>query len=81
MPEKFAEVLLKLERNDPEVCKETVRVLLKIADNIIKDSSNRKIRTLQKSNSNISNKILKVNGGIECLKCMGFEEVSFIINI
>ncbi|XP_030766284.1 peptide-N(4)-(N-acetyl-beta-glucosaminyl)asparagine amidase [Sitophilus oryzae] len=70
----FEEVLDKLGENSIETSKETVRILLKIADNILKQPENVKIRTLQKSNHIISKKVLQVNGGSLCLRLMGFVE-------
>ncbi|KAF5300863.1 hypothetical protein FQR65_LT09024 [Abscondita terminalis] len=66
--------MLKIQSNNLETFQEVVRLLVKIADNIIKDPTNTKIRSLQKSNPTISNKILRATGGLDCLKLMGFEE-------
>ncbi|KAF7267653.1 hypothetical protein GWI33_019142 [Rhynchophorus ferrugineus] len=70
----FVEVLDKLGQNSQDESKETVRVLLKIIENILNDPQNPKIRTLQKTNANISKKIMQINGGCLCLKLMGFNE-------
>lgn len=69
------DVISKLQRNPKQIYQEAVRLLTKIAENILHDPSNKKLRTLQKSNPTISKKILSVFGGIECLILMGFEEV------
>lgn len=69
------EVFLKLRSNSDQSCDEAVRLLVKIAENIVKDPTNLKVRSLQKGNSTIKNKILAINGGTECLKLMGFQEV------
>ncbi|KAK4884186.1 hypothetical protein RN001_000457 [Aquatica leii] len=72
--DRFERVLLKIQSNNLTAFEEVVRLLVKIADNIIKDPGNTKIRSLQKNNPTISKKILSVNGGLDCLKLMGFEE-------
>lgn len=71
----FEEIGAKLRANSAEVCDEVVRLLCKIADNITRNPNNPKVRILQKNNSTIKNKILAVNGGLECLILMGFKEV------
>lgn len=71
----FIAVFEKLSKNSPEALNEAVRLLCKIADNIINNPSNLKIRTLQKSNTTVSSKILSLNGGEDCLKYMGFIQV------
>lgn len=65
----------KLKGNSPEVADETIRILDKIADNILRFPTDTKYRTLQKTNGTIRNKILLAKGGIDCLKLMGFQEV------
>ncbi|CAH1965993.1 unnamed protein product [Acanthoscelides obtectus] len=67
-------LLENLGKNSPDEINEAVRVLSKIADNILKDPKNSKIRTLQKSNATISKKILALKGGVDCLIMMGFKE-------
>lgn len=67
--------ILKLETNSEPIYKEVSGLLVKIADNILKDPSNFKLRTLKKSNAIVSKKILAATGGLECLKLMGFKEV------
>lgn len=71
----FEEIVVKLRSNSVEICDEVVRLLCKIADNIIKNPNNPKVRILQKNNSTIKNKVLAANGGLECLLLMGFQEV------
>lgn len=71
----YEELLEKLNKNPREESLEAVRLIIRIADNIINDPSNIKIRTLKKSNPTISKKILQVNGGTMSLKLMGFQEV------
>nr|CAI5816884.1 unnamed protein product [Callosobruchus analis] len=67
-------LLEKLGRNSPDAINEAVRIISKIAENILKDPKNVKIRTLQKSNTAVSNKILALEGGADCLLMLGFQE-------
>lgn len=71
----YSVIFEKLRTNSAEVAIEIVRILEKIADNILKYPSDAKYRTLQKKNETIRNKIMSIKGGIECLKVMGFKEV------
>lgn len=75
MKDKLIGTFDKLKGNSVEIIDETIRILVKIADNIIKDPLNLKYRTLQKDNITIKSKILSVKGGLECLLAMGFQEV------
>lgn len=70
-------VILKLETNPKNIYDEAARLLMKIAQNIIDNPKNSTVRCLKKKNSTISQKILTVNGGLECLKLMGFVDVIF----
>lgn len=74
-------VILKLQTNSKEVFDEVTRLLMKIADNILKEPTNLKIRKLQKNNATIAKKILSIKGGLDCLLTMGFEEVLMCIAI
>ncbi|KAF2900718.1 hypothetical protein ILUMI_05459 [Ignelater luminosus] len=67
-------IILKLQTNSKEVFDEVTRLLIKIADNILREPTNLKIRRLQRNNVTISKKILGINGGLDCLLVMGFEE-------
>lgn len=67
----------KLEINSEDVYNETVRLLVKIIDNVLKEPTNKKLRVLQKNNATISKKILAIQGGSDCLKAIGFVEVAF----
>lgn len=67
--------VLALEDNPKVVYEEASRILIKIADNILNNPSNLKIRALQKNNSVIKQKLLAAKGGLECLLGMGFREV------
>lgn len=65
----------QLEKNPEAVYEEVSELLLKIANNILKDPSNPRVRILRKSNAIVSKKILQAVGGLECLISMGFKEV------
>ncbi|KRT83441.1 hypothetical protein AMK59_4192 [Oryctes borbonicus] len=73
--------ITKLQRNPKDIYQEATRLLIKIAENILKNPLNQKLRTLQKSNTTVSNKILDVFGGIDCLVLMGFEERSSCLTL
>lgn len=73
--ESLKTVLSKLESNPKVVYEESTRLLIKIADNILKEPSNTVLRNLRKNNNTISSKLLDIYGGLDCLKLMGFEEV------
>lgn len=69
------EILQKIvNENSKSESDEALRLLSKIAENILKDPSNTKLRTLQKNNVTVSKKIIPVNGALECLHLMGFQE-------
>lgn len=74
----FEDSIKRLEKNSENVYNEAVRLFIKIIDNVLKDPSNKKIRVLQKSNATVSKKILAVQGGVDCLKSIGFTEVNMI---
>ncbi|KAK5649091.1 hypothetical protein RI129_003983 [Pyrocoelia pectoralis] len=71
--------VLQLKKNSKEIFEEAIRILLKIADNVIKEPTNLKLRSLQKANTTLSTKILNVTGGSECLKFMGFEDTGSVL--
>lgn len=73
---EYNKVFNLIAKNSIEVVDETIRILEKLADNIMKEPSNSKYRTLQKTNATIQTKIMSMKGGAECLKLMGFKEVS-----
>lgn len=73
----FTACVIQLETNSEPTYREVSELLVKIADNILKDPSNPRMRTLKKSNAVVSKKILAATGGLECLKLMGFKEVVF----
>ncbi|CAG9766301.1 unnamed protein product [Ceutorhynchus assimilis] len=72
----FDELLDKLNAQPREVSQEIVRVLMKIAENVLKDPKNTNLRVLKKSNTTIASKILRHQIGRYCLEAMGFQENS-----
>ena len=50
-------------------------LLIRFASNILKDPQNVKYRKIRVSNPIVQNRLLPVEGAIECLFEMGFEEV------
>ncbi|XP_018319742.1 peptide-N(4)-(N-acetyl-beta-glucosaminyl)asparagine amidase [Agrilus planipennis] len=70
------EVFSKLEQNNINTFQEAVRLLTIIADNILKDPANLKIRTLRKNNKIVKAGILDIIGGKDCLLLMGFVETN-----
>jgi hypothetical protein len=68
--------VLALEENPEDVYLETSSLLLKLVDNIIKNPSNPKYRSIRLSNPTVANKLLPAVGAMECLFEMGFQEVS-----
>jgi peptide-N4-(N-acetyl-beta-glucosaminyl)asparagine amidase len=70
--------ILALEENPEDVYLETSSVLLKLVDNVIKNPSNPKYRSIKLGNPTVSSKLLPVVGAMECLFEMGFQEVSIL---
>lgn len=68
--------ILALEENPEDVYLETTSVLLKLVDNVIKNPSNPKYRSIKLGSPTVSNKLIPVVGAMECLFEMGFQEVS-----
>lgn len=68
--------ILALEENPEDVYLETTSVLMKLVDNVIKNPSNPKYRSIRLGNPTIANKLLPAIGAMECLFEMGFKEVS-----
>ncbi|XP_071523936.1 peptide-N(4)-(N-acetyl-beta-glucosaminyl)asparagine amidase [Panulirus ornatus] len=63
-----------LLENDKELMEGAVETLLKIADNILKDPSNEKFRSLNLSSSIVEQKLIPAIGALEVLFLMGFQE-------
>ncbi|XP_045625192.2 peptide-N(4)-(N-acetyl-beta-glucosaminyl)asparagine amidase isoform X1 [Procambarus clarkii] len=60
--------------NDEELLQAAVDTLLKIAENILKDPSNEKFRSVNLSSSVVEQKLIPAIGALEVLFLMGFEE-------
>ena len=65
-----------LTKNSPDVFLDVSELLLRFADNIIKNPSSEKYRKIRVANPIVQKRLLPVEGAIECLFEMGFEEVS-----
>ena len=50
-------------------------LLLRFAENVLRDESNPKYRSIRLENKIFQEKILPINGAVQCLFGMGFEEV------
>lgn len=68
--------ILALEENPEDVYLETTSVLLKLVDNVIKNPSSPKYRSIKLGNPTVSSKLIPAVGAMECLFEMGFQEVS-----
>lgn len=68
--------ILALEENTEDVYLETTSLLLKLVDNVLRNPSNPKYRSIRLGNPTIANKLLPAVGAMECLFEMGFQEVS-----
>lgn len=64
-----------LSENPEDVFLETSEVLLRITENILKDPLNPKYRRLRVNTSVFMDKLLPVDGAMECLFQLGFQEV------
>lgn len=60
--------------NPPEVFMDVSQLLLKFASNIINNPDNPKYRTIRVGNKIFQSRLLPVNGAVECLFTMGFQE-------
>jgi len=63
--------------NPPEVFMDASQLLLKFASNIINDPDNSKYRSIRVGNKIFQSRLLPINGAVECLFTMGFQEVLF----
>lgn len=61
--------------NSPEVFMDASQLLLKFASNIINNPDNPKYRSIRVGNKIFQSRLLPVNGAVECLFTMGFQEV------
>lgn len=66
----------ELLENSPDAFDSASQLLLRIANNVIKEPKEIKYRTLKLSTNTFQNKLLPVKGAVECLFAMGFEDVS-----
>lgn len=66
--------ILSLLDNDEELLHAAVDTLLKIADNILRDPSNEKFRSVNLSSCVMEQKLIPAIGALEVLFLMGFEE-------
>ncbi|KAL6100090.1 ngly1 [Pungitius sinensis] len=60
--------------NSDEVFLDVAKLLLTYADNILRSPSEEKYRSIRIGNPTFSTKLLPINGAVECLFEMGFEE-------
>lgn len=60
--------------NSPEVFMDASQLLLKFASNIINNPDNPKYRSIRVGNKIFQSRLLPVNGAVECLFTMGFQE-------
>lgn len=60
--------------NPPDVFMDASQLLLKFASNIINNPDNPKYRTIRVGNKIFQSRLLPVNGAVECLFTMGFQE-------
>ena len=65
----------KLQDNDTSVFLEASEILIKFANNVINNPSNQKYRKIRVGNPIVVEKLLPVNGAVECLFAIGFQEV------
>lgn len=70
--------VLNLENVTGNVYTESVTILLKILDNVIREPHNDKYRTIRLENKVIKEKLLCLNGVRELLQKIGFVEVRSI---
>ena len=61
--------------NPPEVFMDASGLLLKFASNIINNPDNPKYRSIRVGNKIFQSRLLPVNGAVECLFAIGFQEV------
>lgn len=64
----------ELLENPPDTFNSASQLLLRIANNIVKEPQNPKYRILKLSTDTFQAKLLPVKGAVECLFAMGFED-------
>ena len=69
----------EIAKNRSEEYIPAVEILLKFANNIIRDPKNEKYRKIRVGNAIVAEKLLPVSGAIECLFEMGFTEVRILV--
>lgn len=67
--------VLNLEGDNHALYIDSVQILLRILDNVIREPQNDKYRTIRLENKIIKEKLLNLNGVRELLQKMGFIEV------
>ncbi|KAK3097658.1 hypothetical protein FSP39_011805 [Pinctada imbricata] len=70
----FASLHQLLNDNDSTQFVEAAKILLKFADNILKNPNEPKYRRIRLGNQTVESKLLPVSGALECLFEMGFQE-------
>lgn len=73
----YERVVLNLESANRNEYIESVTILLKLLDNVIREPYNDKFRTIRLENKTIKEKLLPLNGVREFLLQIGFTEVGF----
>ncbi|XP_067001286.2 peptide-N(4)-(N-acetyl-beta-glucosaminyl)asparagine amidase isoform X3 [Anabrus simplex] len=63
-----------LEENPAEVFLDSTSILLKLMDNVIRNPSNPRYRSIRIANPTVSKKLMSAIGAMECLFEIGFEE-------
>jgi peptide-N4-(N-acetyl-beta-glucosaminyl)asparagine amidase len=75
----FTTVKQLVEENTEQQFLDAARILIKFADNVIKNPNEPKYRKIRLGNPTVEAKLLPVVGALECLFEMGFVEVKFKI--
>ena len=75
---RYFSSILELSKNPGDVFLDTSEILLKFAENILKNPNNPKYRRIRVGNPIVQGKLLQVAGALECLFQMGFQEVCLL---
>ena len=70
-----------LRKNDDAVFKDTATLILRYANNILRDPENLKYRQVRLANAIFMEKLLPVDGAVDIFFAMGFEEVRNISTV